>query len=172
MQAQPVTPHAVAEQLRPSPAKRLHAGAIPVGVSSSSGRKSAADSRAWNSEAAGASPAVLTKFGCEAHVDEHRPDKSEVAGANPAAATKHAGAHGARHRCQRGTGRFDSVRPLHFARAGGPVDGLLKPTTLVRIQLGAPYPRRWERRRFPKSPIVSSTLTAGAAKLMGISIPG
>ena len=62
---------------------------------------------------------------CEAHADEHRPDKSEVAGANPAAATSHAGAHGARHRCQRGTGRFDSVRPLQFAPADGPVDGLL-----------------------------------------------
>jgi hypothetical protein len=37
----------------------------------------------------------------------------------------HAGAHGARHRCQRGTGRFDSVRPLQFAPADGPVDGLL-----------------------------------------------
>jgi len=38
---------------------------------------------------------------------------------------KDAGAHGARHRCQRGTGRFDSVRPLQFAPAEGPVDGLL-----------------------------------------------
>src|SRR5262249_59014063 len=85
-----------------------------------SGRKSAADSRAWNSEAAGASPAVLTKFSCEAHADEHRPDKSEVAGANPAAATNQAGAHGARHRCPRRPGRCESVRPRPYAPAGEP----------------------------------------------------
>ena len=131
-----------------------------------SGRKSVADGRAWNSEAAGASPAVLTNLGvwlsldwsaclgrtrslvriqplrpingCEAHADEHRADKSEVAGASPAAATNHAGAHGARHRCQRGTGRFESVRPLQFAPADGCGRRPSKPTMLVRIQLGAP----------------------------------
>jgi hypothetical protein len=62
--------------------------------------------------------------------------------------------------------RSNSPRPMD------PVDGPSKPTMLVRVQLGAPYPRRWERRRFPKSPTVSSSLTAGAAKLTGISIPG
>src|SRR5215472_5001397 len=117
-------------------------------------------------------PATPTiQVSCEAHADEHRPDKSEAAGANPAAATSHAGAHGARHRRQRGTGRFDSVRPLQFAPADGSGRRPSKPTTLVRVQLGAPYPRRWERRRNPNSPTVSSSLTAGAAKLTGISIP-
>ena len=137
-----------------------------------SGRKSVADSRAWNSEAAGASPAVLTNFGCEAHADEHRPDKSEVAGANPAAATKSRGRAwcAASLPTRHGTVRLRSPAPIRPGRRTGRRPS--KPTTLVRVQLGAPYPRRWERRRFPKSPTVSSSLTAGAAKLTGISIPG
>ena len=164
------------------------------------GRKSVADSRAWNSEAAGASPAVLTTSecgsvwtrarasgardrwfesshsdqfdSCEAHADEHRPDKSEVAGANPAAATKSRGRAwcAASLPTRHGTVRLRSPAPIRPGRRTGRRPS--KPTMLVRVQLGAPYPRRWERRRSPKSPTVSSTLTAGAAKLTGISIPG
>ena len=165
-----------------------------------SGRKSAADGRAWNSEAAGASPAVLTNFesvaqpglervpraheiagsnpaiptinSCEAHADEHRPDKSKVAGANRAAATNHAGAHGARHRCQRGTGRFDSVRPLQFAPADGPVDGLLSRRCWFESNSGRHTRADRNGGDLLSRQHVSSSLTAGAAKLTGISIPG
>ena len=166
------THHAVAEQLEAVACKATSGRCNSCRRVHSSGRKSAADSRAWNSEAAGASPAVLTSSGCEAHADEHRPDKSEVAGANPAAATKSRGRAwcAASLPTRHGTVRLRSPAPIRPGRRTGRRPS--KPTTLVRVQLGAPYPRRWERRRFPKSPTVSSSLTAGAAKLTGISIPG
>jgi hypothetical protein len=85
-----------------------------------SGRKSAADGRAWNSEAAGASPAVLTIFACQAHEDERRPDKPREVGSNPTAGTKHAGSHGVRPRCQRS---HSWVRLPDSAPSNAPAEG-------------------------------------------------
>jgi hypothetical protein len=57
---------------------------------------------------------------------------------------------------------FDSRRPLQFAPADGTGRRPSKPTMLVRVQLGAPYPRRWSGGGFPKSARVGSSPTVGA----------
>ena len=103
-----------------------------------SGCKSAVDGRAWNSEDAGSIPAALTISPSGAHTDVHSPDKREAASANLAGRTKYAGAHGARHRCQRSMGQFDSVRPLQLP---WPKDGRepSKLTMYVRVVLRAPF---------------------------------
>ena len=67
---------------------------------------------------------------------------------------------------------FDSRRPLQFAPADGPVDGLLSRRCWFESNSGRHTRADGNGGDLLSRQTVSSSLTAGAAKLMGISIPG
>src|SRR5215813_9641154 len=67
---------------------------------------------------------------------------------------------------------FDSRRPLKFAPADGPVDGLLSRRCWFESNSGRHTRADGSGGDLLSRQHVSSSLTAGAAKLTGISIPG
>jgi len=67
---------------------------------------------------------------------------------------------------------FDSRRPLQFAPADGPVDGLLSRRCWFESNSGRHTRADGSGGDLLSRQHVSSSLTAGAAKLTGISIPG